>query len=315
MASYPRQFLRHLHATRSLHRQVPTARVPLAFELHNPPNRAVAHRPTTTTTSPILFLHGFLGSKRENRHISRELANRVPVTVYRLLAQDLSRPVYTLDMRNHGDSPHHPKHDYMEMALDVKSFIEQHKLQSPTVIGHSMGAKTALTLALESPNLVKDILAIDNCPIHLPLEPEFQRYLEGLARLRDERVSNHQEADRFLARYEESPSIRLWLISNLVKNPNTSYLDVRVPVETLFDAVGPLGEFPYTEDELQSRNFHGRTLFLRALRSHYIPEEAFPVIYSGFPAAKIVDVDSGHWIVQERAGVFRKVTTEFLSSG
>lgn len=65
------------------------------------------------------------------------------------------------------------------------------------------GAKTALTLALESPHLVKDILAIDNCPIHLPLEPEFERYLEALARLRDERVRTHQEADRILAKYEE----------------------------------------------------------------------------------------------------------------
>ncbi|OOF93306.1 hypothetical protein ASPCADRAFT_516970 [Aspergillus carbonarius ITEM 5010] len=299
MFSSPRQFLRYLHAPRSLHRQAPTARIPLAFELHNPPSR---QPPKTTTTSPLLFVHGFLGSKRENRHISR------------LLAQDLSRPVYTLDMRNHGSSPHHPKHDYMEMALDVKSFIEQHQLESPSVIGHSMGAKTALTLALESPHLVKDILAIDNCPIHLPLEPEFERYLEALARLRDERVRTHQEADRILAKYEESPTIRLWLLSNLIKHPNSPYLDVRVPIDTLLSAVGPLGDFPY-KNELGSRKFPGRTLFLRALRSDYIPEKAFPTIYGFFPAARIVDVDCGHWIVQERGEEFRKVATEFLGSG
>lgn len=175
----------------------------------------------------------------------------------RLLAKDLFRPVYALvcnsllsglnsyilvaiwtstqDMRNHGESGHHPKHDYMEMALDVKSFIERHQLRAPTIIGHSMyvlailaqlscpmwyslvsnalifrGAKTALTLALESPTLIKDVVAIDNCPIRLPLESDFVRYLEGLARLRDERITDHLQADKILTQYEKVRWCALW---------------------------------------------------------------------------------------------------------
>ncbi|GCB17533.1 abhydrolase domain-containing protein C22H12.03 [Aspergillus awamori] len=211
-------------------------------------------------------------------------------------------------MRNHGESGHHPKHDYMEMALDVKSFIERHQLRAPTIIGHSMGAKTALTLALESPTLIKDVVAIDNCPIRLPLESDFVRYLEGLARLRDERITDHLQADKILTQYEKSPAIRAWLISNLHKKPDTHFLQLRVPVETLSTAIRPLGEFPYRvgEESQAIRQFNGRVLFLRALQSNFIPESALPLINSFFPSSEIVDIDCGHWIVQEKTEEFRK---------
>ncbi|KAL5336733.1 Alpha/Beta hydrolase protein [Aspergillus crustosus] len=288
-----------------------STRIRLAYELFSPPRGSAAghiskgstHETTAdiVTASPILFLHGFLGSKRENRYISS------------LLARDLFRPVYAIDMRNHGDSGHHPQHNYMEMALDMKAFIEEHQLKSPSIIGHSMGAKTALTLALNSPGLVNDIVAVDNCPIHLPLEPDFRTYLEGLGRLRHERVTSHQEADKILKQYEKSPAIRLWLIGNLVKKSDMPYLDVRVPVETLIQAIGPLGDFPH-KDNLGKKEFWGRALFLRALQSSYIPKNAVPMINSFFPCATIVNIDSGHWIVQERPEEFRRVVTRFLSS-
>ncbi|PWY80148.1 alpha/beta-hydrolase [Aspergillus eucalypticola CBS 122712] len=292
-----------LHS-RHLCRQLHTAarRIPLAYELHRPPTSNASTNHNDTTTRPIVFLHGFLGSKRENRHVSR------------VLAKDLSRPVYALDMRNHGESGHHPKHDYMEMALDVKYFIERHQLRSPTVIGHSMGAKTALTLSLESPTLVKDVVAIDNCPIRLPLESDFARYLEGLARLGDERITDYSQADRILTPYEKSPAIRAWLISNLHKKPDTPFLQLRVPVETLSTAIRPLGEFPYRVDEGSEaiRQFNGLVLFLRALQSNFIPESALPLIKAFFPSSELVDIDCGHWIVQEKPEEFRKIVGRFL---
>lgn len=42
------------------------------------------------------------------------------------------------DLRNHGDSPHDPLHDYSAMAEDVAAFIEEHQIEQPTLIGHSM---------------------------------------------------------------------------------------------------------------------------------------------------------------------------------
>lgn len=65
----------------------------------------------------------------------------------RALARDLGRPVYAVDLRNHGDSPHNPYHDYMSMADDVAGFIDEHKLKEPTLIGHSMSVLLGLRRA------------------------------------------------------------------------------------------------------------------------------------------------------------------------
>ena len=85
-------------------------------------------------------------------------------------------------------------------SLSAHSFV-QYIIMSNTWI--LRGAKTALTLSLESPTLVKDVVAIDNCPIRLPLESDFARYLEGLARLGDERITDYSQADRILTQYEK----------------------------------------------------------------------------------------------------------------
>ncbi|KAJ5672382.1 Alpha/Beta hydrolase protein [Penicillium longicatenatum] len=268
------------------------ARVPLAYELlsagkHAKPNKK----------SPILFLHGFLGSKRENRHVSR------------LLAKDLTRDVYTLDLRNHGDSGHHPKHTYSEMALDVKSFIETHQLQRPTVIGHSMGAKTAMTLALGSPDLVSKVVAVDNGPIELPLSPDFKIYLKSMAKVQSMRVTTHREADKILQDFVTSPSVRLWLLSNFIKEKDASHLKLRLSVDILKDALGPLGEFPYATG---SGKFSNPVLFVRGLQSHYVPETAFPLMSSIFPRSEIFNIDCGHWVVQEKPEELRQAIVRFL---
>lgn len=62
----------------------------------------------------------------------------------RALARDLGRPVYAVDLRNHGDSPHHSTHDYLSMADDVAGFIGEHKLKDTTLIGHSMSVRLPL---------------------------------------------------------------------------------------------------------------------------------------------------------------------------
>lgn len=66
----------------------------------------------------------------------------------RVFARELNRPVYAIDLRNHGDSSHHPKHDYTALAEDVEGFLQKKNIKDSTLIGHSMGAKTAMAVAL-----------------------------------------------------------------------------------------------------------------------------------------------------------------------
>ncbi|KAH1455151.1 hypothetical protein KXX13_001071 [Aspergillus fumigatus] len=183
------------------------------------------------------------------------------------------------------------------MALDVASFMQSHGMQEATLIGHSMGAKTAFTLALQRPELVSDVVAIDNCPIHLPLMDDFPRYLEGMAKVGEAKVKTHYEAEKILREYEDSLPIRVFLLSNFVKDSDSPYLKCRVPLDILKTALTPLGDFPHKNEAVQ---FHNPTLFIRALRSHYIPEASIPLISSFFPQSRIVNIDCEHWVVQER---------------
>lgn len=97
--------------------------------------------------------------------------------------------------------------------------------------------------------------------------------------------------------------MRLWLLSNFVKENGSPYLRLRVPLRTLENAMGPLGDFPYTNEDVK---FRGPALFLRALQSNFIPRSSFPLISHFFPHSRIVDMDCGHWIVQDKPEQFQE---------
>ncbi|KAG5927813.1 hypothetical protein E4U42_001751 [Claviceps africana] len=107
------------------------------------------------------------------------------------------------DLRNHGESPHDLRHDYHAMAEDVSAFIQDRKLNSVTLIGHSMGAKTAMTLALRSPELVTNVVAVDNAPVDVALNGDFTKYIKAMKKIEDAKVTRQSEADEILQKFEE----------------------------------------------------------------------------------------------------------------
>jgi len=119
----------------------------------------------------------------------------------RVFARDLNRPVYAIDLRNHGDSPHDPLHEYTTLAEDVEGFLKQHKIRDPTLIGHSMGAKTAMTIALRSPELVDKLISVDNAPVDAALKSDFGGYVKGMRIIEEKKVSKQAEADEILQEY------------------------------------------------------------------------------------------------------------------
>lgn len=119
----------------------------------------------------------------------------------RALARDLNRPIYAIDLRNHGDSPHDKRHNYIALAEDVENFLQQHKLKDVTLIGHSMGAKTVMTMALRDPNCCSNIIAVDNAPVDAALASDFPRYVEGMRKVEEAKVKSQKEADQILEPY------------------------------------------------------------------------------------------------------------------
>ncbi|OHE93341.1 hypothetical protein CORC01_11350 [Colletotrichum orchidophilum] len=229
-----------------------------------------------------------------------------------VLARDLGRPVYALDLRNHGESPHAAQHDYVHMADDVADFMNQHGLIMPTVIGHSMGAKAAMTLALKSPELVQDIVAVDNAPVDAVLEGSFSKYIQGLKRIEAANITKQAEADEILKDYEESLPIRQFLLGNLYRpDAGKPQQKFRVPLDIISRSLIHMGDFPF-KDATKAR-FERPALFVRGIKSKYVPDDVLPTIGQFFPKFRLADLDAGHWCISEKPEEFRQdvdITTE-----
>jgi len=196
------------------------------------------------------------------------------------------------------------------MADDVAGFIEEHHLKDTTLIGHSMGAKTAMTLALRSPEIINDIVSVDNAPLDAALLSSFGKYIQGMKKIEEAGVTRQAEADKILYDYEESLPIRQFLLGNLYRPTDEKTQKFKVPLKILASALDNLGDFPY-KDPGEVR-FEKPALFVRGTKSKYVPDEALPVIGQFFPRFQLSDIDSGHWVISEQPEAFRRVVVEFL---
>ncbi|KAG5919671.1 hypothetical protein E4U53_003968, partial [Claviceps sorghi] len=283
----PKAVIVPYHVKRFVSVKVPKAVRPLAYDLYEPA-KSTSH----VRQPPILFLHGLFGSKKNNRGISK------------VLARDIGVDVYALDLRNHGESPHDPRHDYHAMAEDVSAFIQDQKLKTVTLIGHSMGAKTAMTLALRSPELVSSVVAVDNAPVDVALNGDFTKYIRAMKKIQGAKITRQAEADRILQNFEESLPIRQFLLGNLYKPASESTRQFRIPLDILEKSLHNLGDFPFKQP--QNRRFEKPALFVRGTKSHYIADDVIPAIGEFFPRFRLVDINASHWLISENPEAFRE---------
>jgi len=196
------------------------------------------------------------------------------------------------------------------MADDVAGFIDQHELTDTTLIGHSMGAKTAMTLALKCPEIIHDIVSVDNAPLDAALLSNFGKYIQGMRKIEEAGVTRQAQADKILKEYEESLPIRQFLLGNLYRPPHQQTQKFRVPLRILAAALDDLGDFPF-KDPGEVR-FEKPALFVRGTQSKYVPDEVLPIIGKFFPMFELADIEAGHWLISENPEAFRQVVVEFL---
>ncbi|OGE47575.1 hypothetical protein PENARI_c041G11155 [Penicillium arizonense] len=271
-----------------------TARVlqsDLAYQVFGPENGQ-------SVRNPILILHGLFGSKQNNRSIGKALA------------RDLKCQIFALDLRNHGQSFHAAEHNYSVMAEDIQEFIQQQKLDKCVLIGHSMGAKAAMAVALLSPDRVSALIPVDNAPVNAALKSDFPKYVRGMQKVEAEKVSKQSDANKILEDYEESLPIRQFLLTNLVRSEEDNTLKFRVPLSVIGRSLDNMADFPFKESD--NLKYDGPTLFVRGTRSQYVSDDTMPAIKKFFPNAQIADVEAGHWLISENPEAFRQAVVKFL---
>jgi esterase len=229
---------------------------------------------------PLLFLHGMLGASSNWLGIARPLRHRHPILIP--------------DLRNHGRSPHHPEMDYPTMGADLLRLLDGLGLGRVVLIGHSMGAKVAMWLALHAPERVEGLVSLDMAPVEYP--PRFRLLFEAMNALPLGELPHRQAADAHLAQRLEDPRLRAFLLQNLVLREGRWAW--RVNLAALIQQREALRGFPHSP---RPRQFPGPALFLYGDRSDYLQPEHWPAIRDRFPFARLRPVtDAGHWVYAER---------------
>ncbi|ODV85488.1 hypothetical protein CANARDRAFT_28278 [[Candida] arabinofermentans NRRL YB-2248] len=268
----------------------------------------------TTTNNPLIFLHGLFGSKSNTRTVSKKLAEL------------LNRDVYCLDLRNHGNAPHAPTHEYLGMCSDVEKFICDHGLNEanglglsgsvdgPIVIGHSMGGKVAMGISLRKPELIGGIIVVDNAPVGFTKGfSQFGKYVQALKKI--ERMGGTlkslKDCDAVLAEVEPNDGVRQFLMTNLKRRQGgkDGYY-CRVPLDVMGKGLDNVADWPFQESE--NCRYSGPSLFVRGTKSLYVADEYLAVIGKFFPRFEVRDVDAGHWLISEKPDEFIQAVVDWV---
>lgn len=278
--------------------------VPLTYDLLNEHSCQFV-----SEKSPVVILHGLFGNKLNNRSIGRELNE--------LLARD----VYLPDLRNHGGSPHIGRHDYISMALDVERFIQEVVMKAPgakkpIIIGHSMGAKAAMSVVLRKPDLCSMLVSIDNAPVATPPLNAFPRYTKKLLQIINEpQIETVKQVDDALKDVEDSPVVRQFLITVLQRSKNKDTgkwgFTSKIPLGILNDAIVK-GNVSNWEFNPWVHRYCGPALFIRGTKSHYVADEHLPDVANFFPNFEVRDIDAGHWVNSEKPKECVRDIVEFV---
>ncbi|SHK70974.1 alpha/beta fold hydrolase [Rhodothermus profundi] len=253
----------------------------------------LAYRSYGTEGPPLLILHGLLGSSGN----------------WHTLARNAFSPhfrVFALDLRGHGRSPHAHPIDYPTMAADVQAFMDRHHLESAHVLGHSMGGKVAMELALSAPERVRRLVVVDIAPRSYPAR--HRTILDALQAIDPARYANRQAIDQALATYVPEAPIRQFLLKNLLYNPATRRYTWQVDLDGLvryYDRINAA--------ITDGRQFTGPVLFVRGARSDYLTEADWPTIRQLFPDACLATIpEAGHWVHADAPEAFAHLVLAFL---
>lgn len=230
----------------------------------------------------VLILHGLFGSSRNWQSVARRLAP--------------GHSVHAVDLRNHGDSPHTGEMSYEAMARDVVALMDRLALIHATVIGHSMGGKAAMWLALDQPGRVSRLIAVDIAPV--AYSDRFSGYIEAMRGLPLADLQSRTDADRRLQAAVPDTALRQFLLHNLAHQNGRYFWHVNL--ESIRRHLDAIVGFPDVNGA-----YRGPAHFIRGEHSDSVTPAHHGIIRRLFPAASIVTVPrAGHWPHAEQPEAF-----------
>ncbi len=241
----------------------------------------------------VFFLHGLLGNADNWTSTCREIA----AYGFHCIA---------VDQRNHGSSPHCAEMSYPLMAEDLAGLADRLSIREFSLVGHSMGGKTAMETALRYPDRVSKLIAADMAPVRY--EPVFEKYIKSLKLIDLSRIEKRSDAERELEKNVPDRTLRLFFLTNLRRAENDSY-------EWRINLDGIINSFDNISAAVEGgRRFTGPALFIRGSESDYVKDGYLGIIGDMFSSYELLTLEgAGHWIHADRPELFRAAVIEFLA--
>jgi len=248
------------------------------------------------TGEHLVLIHGLFGSLENLNMVAKPLSK--------------SHCVTSIDVRNHGNSFHADSMTYDELAQDVINLLDYLNIQNCILLGHSMGGKIAIQIALEQPERIKKLVVADIAPVSYP--PHHLEIISGLQAIDLSKVHKRKDADEQLAHYVDNIGVRQFLLRNLALNEEgkftfkCSLADISKGYPQIMKANElPANKVPYS----------GKTLFIKGGNSDYIQSQHRAAIAKLLPNSKAKIIQgAGHWLHAEKTAAFNKIVSDFINS-
>ncbi|MBA2610732.1 MAG: alpha/beta fold hydrolase [Bacteroidetes bacterium] len=242
---------------------------------------------------PLIILHGLFGQSDNWNTLAKQFAIN-------------GFHVFTLDLRNHGLSPHSDVWSYDVMADDLKEFIDVQQLKDPILVGHSMGGKVVMFFELKYAGISAKIIIADISP--RAYEPHHDAVLAALNAVDFSKIKTRKEAEAILNTYLDDFGTKQFLLKNIYwRDTENNKMDWRFNLKTIAQNYNNIGvALPAGSSDVPA-------LVVRGERSNYIAESDLIDFKEYFPNYKLETIlDAGHWIHAEKPKEFFDVVLEFI---
>lgn len=242
----------------------------------------------------VIIVHGLFGMLDNWHNIAKKLSENYTV--------------YTIDVRNHGNSPHSSEMNYTVMCEDIKNFMHAQHITSASFIGHSMGGKIVMKLAGLFPELINKLIVVDIAP--KKYKPGHLELFDAMFKLPVEEFSSRQEADDALSQRIHNQSIRQFLLKNIQRNKSGNGFQWKMNLPVIFENYEEIiGEIEYAWP------FSNEALFINGGKSDYVTPADQADIVERFPNVSFEEIPNvGHWVHAENPTAFVNIVSEFLAN-
>lgn len=243
---------------------------------------------------PVIILHGLFGTLDNWQTFAKKLAEQYMV--------------FIVDQRNHGRSPHDDGFDYQILAEDLRDFMEAQWMYEATIIGHSMGGKTAMQFALTYPDMVEKLVVVDIGPQQYA--GGHQNIFEALFEVDLPNLQNRKAAETQLATRIDSLPVRQFLLKNLTINKENKQYEWKMNLPVIYKNYQHILAAITSDD-----TYKGDTLFIKGGKSDYLSPTDMTNIQTLFPKANLSTIpEAGHWIHAETPKAFGDLVQKFIDA-